>query len=100
MILHIKRVGKMNPPIDRENYNVFMGIFIVFNINIIIKIIIIIINILLIFIIVIFNIKFIVIIIIIIIKIINKIEIEWNAIKRTKVLLETLTPTFNEYLYF
>jgi hypothetical protein len=27
MILHIKRVGKMNPPIDRENYNVFMGIF-------------------------------------------------------------------------
>lgn len=24
-IIHIKRIGKMNPPIDRENYNVFMG---------------------------------------------------------------------------
>ncbi len=41
----------MNPPIDRENYNVF-------------------------------------------------IEIEWNSIKRTKTLYETLAPNFNEVLYF
>ena len=25
LIIHIKRIGKMNPPIDRENYNVYMG---------------------------------------------------------------------------
>ena len=28
------------------------------------------------------------------------IEIEWNSIKRTKTLNETLTPNFNELIYF
>ena len=51
LVIHVKRVNKMNAPIDRENYNVFM-------------------------------------------------EIEWNAIKRTKVILETLSPNFNEVIFF
>lgn len=41
-----------------------------------------------------------VILIIILLTFIIIIEVEWNSIKRTKTLYETLTPNFNELLYF